>query len=113
MSWEQKENLDNIYVDAVNGEIPLNDNRCPNCSNGKLHIYVHIFPDEKAKGADWIKGSGWIWCDQCHCWDHFRGPLPKKWEKVIPLDISKLDLPPVHLSKHKAEIDERNANILW
>ena len=111
MIWKQKENLDGFYLDAINRRKPLNGNKCPNCGNGILHIYVHVFKNELGKGIDWIKGSGWIWCDSCHCFDHFRGPVPEWWSDIEPLNISPLDIPPEHLSTFVKEIDERNKQI--
>lgn len=111
MNWEQKENIDDIYLEAINRRAPLNGNKCPNCNSGGLHIYVHVFEDELGKGDNWIKGSGWIWCDSCHCYDHFRGPVPEWWANIEPLKISPLDIPPNNLSKYTQEIDDRNKKI--
>ena len=108
MKWIQKDNIDEIYLDAVNGRLPLNGNECPNCADGKLHIFVQVFDDEKSEGQDWIKGSGWIWCDKCHCWDHFRGHVAKAWKNAPKIEIDTLDLPPEKLSIHEKDIDERN-----
>ncbi len=100
--WKLDENLGDIYYAAVNGNAPLNGNLCPNCKDGILHIYTHIFR------KDFKHAGGWIWCDKCHCYDHLRGPVPEWWADVEPLDIAPLDIPPEHLSTYAKEIDERN-----
>ena len=105
MNWKQNFDIDDIYVRATNGKIPLVGNSCPVCNSGKLHIYVHVFNHENGKG------SGWIWCDHCHSYDHFRGPLPEWWADIEPLDIKPLDIPPKHLSEYTQKIDERNKQI--
>ncbi|MBQ4512244.1 MAG: hypothetical protein II969_04575 [Anaerolineaceae bacterium] len=103
--WKNNDKLNDIYHDAVNGRIPLIGNQCPICSKGTLHIYAHVFQ------RDYEHAGGWIWCDNCHSYDHCRSQVPKWWADIDPLDIKPLDIPPKHLSTYVNEIDERNENI--
>ena len=103
--WKNNDKLAEIYHAAVNGQIPLTGNRCPVCGKSSLHIYTHIFQ------RDYKHAGGWIWCDNCHNYEHFRSPVPEWWSDIEALDISPLDIPPEHLSKFVQEIDERNKKI--
>lgn len=74
--------------------------KCPICGENQIHIHMHRWENDKAKGAIWI------WCSNCRVCTHGTIQLPNWWQNNHKIGIDKLGSHPNYLEKIKDVVDE-------
>jgi hypothetical protein len=54
------------------------DAACPVCGVRALHVWFHRDSPRR--------GSGWVWCSNCRCYEHYSCTVPDSWQSSLKVD---------------------------
>lgn len=103
--WHTASESQQQLIQEIIGEVRSGTNlkmprSCPICQS--LPASLHMFFCRYEPSG---RGGGWLWCSQCHVYEHWSGTVPSWWQNIPGIGIKDLSSQPIFLEQYVHLID--------
>lgn len=97
--WHDNDNMFSVYQAYEEGkpEYPV---ICPECGNRSAHLYINRYKDTH-------RGGVWVWCSECHAFEHGSYIVPLWWDNHTCVNQANLcGANPEELVQYETVLDD-------